>query len=211
MTGSTEVVVANPLASSSSQVAGTSARSIVFEPEPEPVAAEGEMAESAGADLAEEGVDASPAAVTKVETEPSMTQTDPIAEMEHHAAGTAEDLRAAVEEGVSKSEAACEGALHVFEHASHTMKTALDEAGAGATMLTFKLVEFAQANTQNTLDLARDYAAVRSIPDALNVQAAYIRRQFALLTAQTEELRRLTAKLTEKTAAPFKMWGGADV
>lgn len=198
MNGSTKVVVTNPLALSSSQVAGTRALGVIIEPEP--VIAGGEAAEeSAAAVLAVDNAEAPAATVENTGAELLTTQAESIDGIERQAADMAEGLCAAMEDGVVRTEAVGECAMHVFEQASHRMKAAIDEAGAGATMVTLKLVEFARANTQNSLDLARDYASVRSVPDALNVQASYVRRQFALLTAQAEELRRLTAELTERT------------
>jgi hypothetical protein len=205
MNGSTKLVVTNPLALSSSQVAGTRALGIIIEPEP--VIAEGEAPEeSAAAVLAVDDAEATATTVEDIEAEPLMTQAESIDTsvespegIERQAADMAEGPRDGMEDGAVHTEAPCEGAKQVFEQASHRMKAALDEAGTGATKLTLKLVEFARANTQNGLDLACDYASVRSVPDALNVQAAYVRRQFALLTAQAEELRRLTTELTEKT------------
>jgi len=201
MTSPTGTIIGNPLSSSSSQVGGTRALSVIIEPEP--VAAVSEApAENAVAVYANGNSAVSATAV--VETKLLIAPADPIAGLERHATDMAEGVRIAVQDSVARTEAGCESTLDVFEQASHTMKAALDEAGTGATTLTFKLVEFAQANAKNTLDLARDYASVRTLPDVFNAQAAYVRRQFHLLTAQAEEFRQLTTGLTAKTAAPFK-------
>ncbi len=211
MTDSAKTVAVNPLASSSAHVAGTRALGVIIEPEQ--VMA---VSEAAGGAVAASGGESAPGpvgAAAEAKAEPHMAQADPIrqadpmADIERHASDMAEGLRVAVQDGVAHSEAAYEGTLHVFEEASHRMKAALDEAGTGATVLAFKLVEFVQANADSTLDLARDYAAVRTLPDAINVHAAYLRRQFDLLAAQAEEFRRIGAELTSKAAAPFETQG----
>ncbi len=195
MSDFTKALVVNPLASSSSQVAGTRALGIIIEPE-EDMVASGVKAQNADA-FPNDEVPGPAEAVTQLEVElfttqaNSLAQSDAIAEIQRNATDMAEGLHLAAQNGVARTEAAYEGTLHVFEQASTTMKSALDEAGTSTTMLAFKLVEFAQANARNTLDLARDYASVRTLPDAINAQAAYVRRQFDLLSEQTRELGQL--------------------
>jgi hypothetical protein len=113
-------------------------------------------------------------------------------------------LRAAVRETLAQNEARQDRVFHVFGQASAKLKDALDEAGQDAARITFKLMEFAQANVRNNLEFARNYAAARSVPDIFDLQAAYFTRQMALMNAQAEEFRKLTAELTAKSAAPVK-------
>lgn len=113
-------------------------------------------------------------------------------------------LRAAVRETIADIEAK-DRVFNAFGEASAQVKTALDEAGQDATRITFKLMEFAQANIRNNLEFARDYVALRSVPDMFELQTAYFKRQMALMNMQAEEFRKLTTEITSKTAAkPFK-------
>ncbi len=79
--------------------------------------------------------------------------------------------------------------MALFEQVSRRFTVALEEAGVDAARVTFKVMEFAQASLKNNLELAKSYAAARSVPDIFGLHAAYLKRQFELLNAQAEELR----------------------
>lgn len=113
-----------------------------------------------------------------------------------HDADTRENVPAVVSETVACTEAACEDTLYLFEHTSHSMKSALDGAGLVAAQLAFKLIAFAQANVKSTIELACDYASARTLPDVFDKQAAYAKRQFDLMNAHIEELCALTSDVT---------------
>lgn len=95
--------------------------------------------------------------------------------------------------------------LELMHKASQSFKMVFDEAGSGVTKLSFSMIKFVQENARNHLDFARDCIATRSLPEIFEVQKSYVKRQFDLLTTQVETLRSLTAELTTKTSAPFKV------
>lgn len=109
-----------------------------------------------------------------------------------------------IRESAAQSEAAYENAFRMMEQASQSFRTIFDEAGHSAAKLTFKFFEFAQANAESNMELAREYATVRSLPEVLDIQAAYMKRQIELLTTQVGELRDITTEIATKTAKPFK-------
>ena len=67
-----------------------------------------------------------------------------------------------------------------------------------------KLIEIAQRNVNSGFTIAKSLAAAKTIPEAVEVQAAYWRNWLGTLTAQAEELRALSAKVTADTAKPIK-------
>ena len=67
-----------------------------------------------------------------------------------------------------------------------------------------KLIEIAQRNVNWGFILAKSVAAAKNLSEIVEVQAAYWRNQFGAFTAQAEELRALSAKVTADTAEPIK-------
>ena len=93
----------------------------------------------------------------------------------------------------------------MFESVSIDFSGVMDDARNDAARITFKLMEFAQANFRSNVELARDYASARSIPDIVGVQTAYFKRQMELMNRQADELRKLTGEIASKKAAQFQL------
>jgi hypothetical protein len=117
----------------------------------------------------------------------------------------ASELRAAARQTIAENEARQQQALALFDQVSRRFTAALEEAGADAARVTFKVMEFAQESLKNNLELAQAYAAARSVPDIFGLHAAYIKRQFELVNAQAEELRDITAKITLRSRASLRL------
>jgi hypothetical protein len=113
-------------------------------------------------------------------------------------------LRALARQTIAENEARQLNALAGLEQVSRRFTLALEEAGIDAARVSFKVMEFAQASMKNNLELAKAYAAARSVPDIFGLHAAYLARQFELLNAQAEELREIAAKMTLRSTASFK-------
>jgi hypothetical protein len=111
-----------------------------------------------------------------------------------------EELRATVRESLVQSEAKQEQAIAVLQRAPADFTSVIDDARNDAARLTFKLMEFAQANLHSNIELARDYATARSLLDMVGVQTAYFQRQMELMNRQADELRKLTAEISRKAA-----------
>ena len=67
-----------------------------------------------------------------------------------------------------------------------------------------KVIDIAQRNINSGFDLAKSLAGAKSLAEALELQAAYWRKQFGALTAQAEEVRALSTKVTADAAEPIK-------
>ncbi|WP_088343526.1 MULTISPECIES: phasin family protein [Rhodomicrobium] len=196
-----EAAASEPVAEFVAETIVEPAEEVHAEPVAEQLAESHEWAE----DIAPEGTGAAPAEIAAApEPEPEPEVTRLVAVPNEPDPALTERLRAAVRETIAQNEAKQDRAYQVFGQASAHLKVALDEAGHDAARITFKLMEFAQANVRSNLEFAREYAAVRSVPDIFDLQAAYFKRQMALMNAQAEEFRKLTAEITSKSAAPFK-------
>lgn len=78
---------------------------------------------------------------------------------------TVKDLPDAVCKTMKENEADNERAFAMFEQMSQNFQVAMEDARNDAARISFKLMEFAQANFRNNFEFARDYAAARSVPD----------------------------------------------
>ena len=58
----------------------------------------------------------------------------------------------------------------------------------------------------SVFDLAKSLARARNLSDIVQVQAAYWQKQVSVLTAQAEEVRALSTKVTADTAEPIKAY-----
>jgi hypothetical protein len=168
---------------------------------PEQTYSSGEPAFSGPMEIAHEAAPDPVAGLDEPESEPAPA---PLLQAEREAPLEIEDLRAAVRETIVQNEGKEERMLAMFEKATVDFKSVMEDARNDAARLTFKLMEFAQANLRNNIEFARDYASARSVPDIFNVQTAYIKRQMDLVNQQTEELQKLTAEITSRKASQFQ-------
>jgi phasin len=85
-----------------------------------------------------------------------------------------------------------------------TFERSFDAAGQSATAFNRKIIDIAQRNVNSVFDLAKSLAGAKNLTDIVELQAAYWRKQFDALTAQAEEVRTLSTKVTADAAAPIK-------
>jgi phasin family protein len=87
-----------------------------------------------------------------------------------------------------------------------------DAAGQGATAFNRKIVDIVRRNVDASFDLATSLAGAKNLADMVELQSAFWRKQFGLLTAQAEEVHALSTKVTADAAQPIKsqMARGAD-
>jgi hypothetical protein len=81
-----------------------------------------------------------------------------------------------------------------------TFERTFDWAGQSATAFNRKIVDIAKRNVNSVFELAKSLAGAKKLTDTVGLQAAYWRKQFDALTAQAEEVRTLSTKVTADTA-----------
>jgi phasin len=115
-----------------------------------------------------------------------------------------EAARAFAEKTVAQAREAYDRSTGAFEVAVDTMQKSFDAAGQGAVALNRKILDIAQRNVSFGFDLAKSLAGAKNLADFVELQTAYWQKQLDALTAQAEEVRALSTKVTADTAEPIK-------
>ena len=115
-----------------------------------------------------------------------------------------EAMRALAEKNITQTREVYERSKDALEAVLVSCERSFDAAGQGAVALNRKVIDIAQRNINSGFDLAKSLAGAKSLAEALELQAAYWRKQFGALTAQAEEVRALSTKVTADAAEPIK-------
>jgi phasin len=115
-----------------------------------------------------------------------------------------ESVRALAEKTVDQTRAAYDRSTDAFEASVTTFEQSFDAAGQGAVAFNRKFIDIARRNLNSSFDLAKSLAGAKSLTDMVEVQAAFWRKQFGALTAQAEEVRALSTKVTDDTTKAVK-------
>jgi len=91
-----------------------------------------------------------------------------------------------------------------FDASVATFEKSFNAAGQGAMAFNRKIVDIAQRNLSSVFDLGTSLAGARDLTEMVELQAAFWQKQFGALTAQAEEIRALSTKVTAAAAEPIK-------
>jgi phasin len=142
------------------------------------------------------------------------TYRDVTAQLGHLGLDTAvpEGVRALAEKTVAQTREAYDRSKDAFDASLTTFERSFDAAGQGAAAFNRKMVDIARRNVDTTFDLAQSLTGAKNLTDMVELQAAFWRKQFGVLTAQAEEVRALSMKVTADAAEPLKsqIAGGVD-
>jgi len=120
------------------------------------------------------------------------------------AAAVPEGVRALAEKSVAQTREAYDQSVHAFDASLTTFERTFDAAGQGATAFNRKIVDLARRNVDASFELATSLASAKTLADIVELQAAFWRKQFGVLTAQAEEIRALSTRATAAAAEPIK-------
>ena len=115
-----------------------------------------------------------------------------------------EQVRAFAEKGVSQAREGYAKFKDAAETHNSTMEAVFGSASRGATEYSAKLLDIIKTNTGATLDFAHELVAVKSPTTAMELWAAFTRKQVEAFTGQTKELAELTQKIVSETSEPIK-------
>ncbi len=115
-----------------------------------------------------------------------------------------EGVRALAEKSVERTREVYDFSLDAFDASVATFEQSFEAAGQNATAFNRKIVDIARRNLDASFDLATSLAGAKSLADIVKRQAAFWRKQFGVLTAQAEEVRALSTKMTADAAASNK-------
>jgi phasin len=139
---------------------------------------------------------------------------DTTAQLGHLGLDTAipEGVRALAEKAVTQTRQVYDRSKDAFDASLTTFERSFDAAGQGAAAFNRKIVDLARRNVDTSFDLVESLVGAKDIADMVEVQGAFWRKQFGVLTAQAEEVHALSTKVTADAAQPVKsqMAGGAD-
>ena len=115
-----------------------------------------------------------------------------------------EAVRAMAEKSVAQTREIYDRSKDALDASIATFERSFDTAGQSATAFNRKIIDIAQRNVNSVFDLAKSLAGAKNLTNIVELQAAYWRKQFDALTAQAEEVRTLSTKVTADAAAPIK-------
>jgi phasin len=119
-------------------------------------------------------------------------------------AAVPEAFRALAEKTVNQSREAYERSKGLLEEAIDALERSIDAAGQGVVALNRKSIDIAQRNLNTGFDLAKSVAGARTVAEMLELQTAFVRKQFDALAGQAEEVRSLATKVAADTTEPIK-------
>jgi len=115
-----------------------------------------------------------------------------------------EGVRALAEKTVAQARQAYDRSSDAFDASLTTFERSFDAAGQGAAAFNRKIIDLARRNVEASFELATSLAGAKTLADMVELQSAFWRKQFGVLTAQAEEVRALSTKVTADTAEPLK-------
>jgi phasin len=115
-----------------------------------------------------------------------------------------EGVRALAEKSVAQTRQACDRSFDAFDASLTTFERSFEAAGQGAAAFNRKIVDIARRNVDASFDLATSLAGAKDLADMVELQSAFWREQFGVLTAQAEEVHALSTKVTANAAEPIK-------
>jgi phasin len=115
-----------------------------------------------------------------------------------------EGVRALAEKSVAQTRETYNRSSNAFDASLTTFERSFDAAGQGAAAFNRKIVDIARRNVDASFDLAKSLAGAKNLADMVELQASFWRKQFGILTAQAEEVRALSSKVTADAAEPIK-------
>jgi phasin len=115
-----------------------------------------------------------------------------------------EGVRALAEKNVAQTREAYDRSKDAFDASLTTFERSFDAASQGAAAFNRRIVDIARRNVDASFDLASSLANAKNLADIVELQAAFWRKQFGVLTAQAEEVRVLSTKVTADAAEPIK-------
>ena len=123
-----------------------------------------------------------------------------------------EGVRALAEKSVAQTRQAYDRSLDAFDTSLTTFERTFDAAGQGAIAFNRKIVDIARRNVSASFDLAASLAGAKNLADIVELQSAFWRKQFGVLTAQAEEVRSMSMKVTADAADQInlQMAGGVN-
>jgi phasin len=115
-----------------------------------------------------------------------------------------EAMRTFAEKNIAQTRELYERSKTALEAVLESWEKTFDAAGQGAVALNRKVIDITQRNINSGFDLAKSLAAAKNFAEAMELHADYWQKQLRTLSAQAEEVRTLSTKVTADVAEPIK-------
>jgi len=115
-----------------------------------------------------------------------------------------EGVRALAENFAARNREAYDCYLDAFDTSVANFEMSFEAAGQSATAFNRKIIDIARRNVDASFDLATSLAGAKDLSDIVERQTAFWRKQFSVLTAQAEEVRAQSTRVTADAAKPIK-------
>lgn len=115
-----------------------------------------------------------------------------------------EGVRALADKALAETRKVYDRSLDAFDTSLTTFERTFDAAGQGATAFNRKIIDIARRNVDASFELATSLTGAKNFADIVELQAAFWRKEFGVLTAQAEEVRALSTKVTAAASEPIK-------
>ena len=113
-------------------------------------------------------------------------------------------MRALAEMNVAQTRELYQRSANAIEAVFESWEDCFDAAGQGAVAFNRKILDIMERNISTGFDLATRLARAKNPFEAIELQAAYWRKQFGELRMQAEEVRTLLERVTDSVAEPIK-------
>jgi phasin len=114
-----------------------------------------------------------------------------------------EAMRALAEKNIAQTRELYERSKDALEKVLESWEKTFDAAGQGAVALNRKVIDITQRNINSGFDLAKSLAGAKNLSEAMELHAAYWQKQLSALSAQAEEMRTLSTKVSEDVTEPI--------
>ena len=92
-----------------------------------------------------------------------------------------EAMRALAEKNIAQTREIYERSKDALDTVLESWERSFDAVGQGAVALNRKVIDIAQRNINSSFDLAKNLAAAKNLAEAMELQAAYWKKQFGAL------------------------------
>jgi phasin len=115
-----------------------------------------------------------------------------------------EAVREFAQQGAVFSKDMYEKSKAAAEETNKTLQETYSTVAKGAADFNAQWIEVVRANTNSTLDFARQLMGVKSPSEFLELSVAHARKQFETFTEQAQHLTGLAQKVTTDTVQPLQ-------
>ena len=112
--------------------------------------------------------------------------------------------RALAETVIGQNREAYERARESVDETVSMVEVTIERVSEGTIAFNRKAIDIVQDNLNSSFDLAKQLAGAETLGAFMELQVAFMRKQFGVFDAQAKDMRELTAQIADNTAAPLR-------